>query len=123
MKVIIDTNFILSCLKKKVQIFEEIDNLNLDAVVPEQVVNELKKLKENKKKSYADRELCNLALQLIKHKKIKKIKLSKVYVDSGILDYVKKNKYVCIATLDRELKRRLVGVRFVIIRKRKLEIE
>ncbi|MBU0957354.1 MAG: hypothetical protein KKF56_00940 [Nanoarchaeota archaeon] len=115
MEVLIDTNFILSALKKKIQIFEEFDRLDFDVVIPEQVIDEIKKLLGNKEKSYADREVCSVALQLIDKKNVKIIKLNKKYVDAGIIDYCSKNSCF-VATLDKELKMKLRGVRFVIIR-------
>ena len=122
MEVLIDTSFILGCLDKKIPLFDDLEDMGLKVLIPDQVVGELKKLTENKTKSYSERDRAELAIQLIKHKKPKKVNLNKVYVDAGIQNFIEKNNQVYVATLDKELRRRLVGAKFVIIRGRTLEV-
>jgi len=106
MDVLLDTNFILSCVKEKV------DFLNADEfgtlILPEEVEIEIMKVeKEGTKK---DREAASLALKIIEKNigKIKMIELDNKDVDSGIVNYVRKNKII-VATLDKELRERIKG--------------
>jgi len=107
MEIILDTNFIITCIKQKIPFIEEIMNLIPDAeiVVPEQVIMELEKAEKNKELKIIDRNAANLGLQLTKN--LRKIKLNKKYVDKGILEYVKDNPDAYVATLDKELKNQI----------------
>jgi rRNA-processing protein FCF1 len=106
MEVLLDTSFILTALKEKIDFLKAEEYGKL--LLPKQVLEELKKL--NKKARIKDRENARLALEIItKNKgKFKFIKLKKKYADAGIKRYIK-NKKVIVATLDRELKRELKG--------------
>lgn len=125
MKIILDTNFIISCLRNNIQLFDEAYNF----IVPYEVIDELKKIKENKESKIKDREASILALELIKKSKVEKVRLGgddEYDVDFGIIKLAKEKGYV-VASLDKELRRRSVrgggSVRFMIIKnKKKLEI-
>jgi len=104
--IILDTNFITSALKNKIDIFKELQRIieqNYEVKIIDKTINELEKLKDN------------LAIQLIK--KIKKIK-STEDVDTEIVKNSDKNTIV--ATLDRELKQKLKnkGVKTITIRQK-----
>ena len=90
-QAIIDTNFIITCIKQKIDFFEELGLAGIQIVIPDQVISELKKNKSS------------LALKLLKKEKLffKKINLGKGHVDKRIIDYAKENPEVLIATLDR----------------------
>ena len=89
-KIILDTNFILSCLNFKIDFITETKKLFPDSelFIMEGTLHELK----NKK-------LGNLALQIIEDKKIKSIPSGK-YVDNAILSL--EGDYI-VASNDREL--------------------
>ena len=114
MRVILDTNFVISCIKQKIHFLDEIPKLLplAEIVVPEQVLSELEKASENKKLKLKDREAAKLALLILQE--VKKIRLEKKFVDRGILEYIKKNPGDYVATLDRGLKSQLKNV--IIIR-------
>ena len=117
MELILDTNFILSCLKEKIEFFDA-SNFG-EIVIPIQVLEELDMLQE--KGEMKERELAELASDIIsKHKgKFKVIDLSKKFVDAGILKYIQ-GKKVIVATLDAELKNKLKGkAKILVIRARK----
>ena len=44
MEVLIDTSFILGCLDKKIPLFDDLEDMGLKVLIPDQVVGELKKL-------------------------------------------------------------------------------
>ena len=124
MKILLDTSFILTCLKEKIDFLnaEEFGEL----ILPVQTINELKKVE---RKAGKERILANLALQIIEKNKEKFefIELSSNYVDEGILKCIENNKdeKFVVATVDKGLKRKLKKmVRLLIIRaKKKLELE
>ena len=104
--IILDTNFIVSALKNKIDIFKELERIieeNYEIKIIDKTINELEKLKDK------------LAITLVKN--IKKIK-STEDVDTEIVKNSDKNTIV--ATLDRELKQRLKnkGTRTITIRQK-----
>ncbi|GAG28863.1 unnamed protein product, partial [marine sediment metagenome] len=112
MKVILDTNFLIYCAKEKFDYVGEIMDLlndNYDLVVPEQVVNELKSLKNDKfkKVSGKDKRSSDLALQLLKVNKVKIVKPVGKSVDDAIIKLSKENSKNIVATLDREMRHTL----------------
>ena|SRR3989344_2131456 len=109
MKVILDTNFLIYCAKNRMDYTEEISNLlneNYELVVPLQVINELKKLKDDKLKkvSWKDKSAADLALQLIEKNQIQKIKPEGKNTDEALINLSKKDKKNIVATLDREMR-------------------
>ena len=120
MDVLLDTSFILTALKEKLDIFqaEEFGDL----ILPEQVILELKKKALGNGK---DNEKAKLGLDIIQKnkEKLKIINLDKKYVDAGIKRYAKKKKII-VATLDKELKTQLKGTSILTIRgKKKFALE
>lgn len=118
-KVLLDTNFILSALRKKMDFFEELQFMGLKIVVPNQVINEIKKISTSKKK-LRFREEAKLALRLLEKSSFEKIDLESNYVDKGIIKFVEKNPDCIVATLDAELKKKVKSK--MVIRGRSLEI-
>lgn len=118
-KVILDTNFILSCLGKKIDFFEEIKFMGLKIIIPNQVISEIKRISVSKKK-LKFREEAKLALRLLEKNEFEKIDLKNNYVDKGITDLIKKEPKYLIATLDAELKKKVKAK--LIIRGMRLEI-
>ena len=47
---ILDTNFILTCVKQKIDFFEDIKLMGFQIVIPKQVINEIEKIPKSKKK-------------------------------------------------------------------------
>lgn len=112
MKVILDTNFLIYCAKNKLDYAEEISNLinrGFELVVPVQVVEELRKLRDDKfrKVSGKDKDAANLALQLLKVNKVNEVKVSGKSVDEGIITLANEDKKNIVCTLDREMRHTL----------------
>jgi len=103
--VILDTNFIISTLKNKI-------NLNLDKIITssyqlkiiDKTIDELEKINNKESK---------LAIKIIEKNKIKKIKTKGKDVDWEIVK--NSNKNTIVATLDKELKQRLKNKNIPII--------
>ena len=104
MKIILDTNFLIYCAKKKKDYAEEIGNLlneEYELVVPLQVIEELKRVSKKKKEKIPsekrtarykkttgkDKEAAELALQLLEFNGVKKIMTKGKNVDEGIYVY------------------------------------
>jgi rRNA-processing protein FCF1 len=124
MKVILDTNFLIYCAKNKLDYKDKISDLvneKLDLVVPMQVIEELKKLKDDrfKKVSGKDKQACSLALQLLDTNKVKQVNVEGKTVDEGIINLSKEDPKNIVATLDREM-RHILGRVILINRGRKL---
>lgn len=107
-QVILDTNFILSCIRKKIDFFEEIELMGMQITIPEGAIEELRKISLSEKKLHF-REDSNLALRLLEKNKgkFKKIFFNEKKVDVGLIKFSRENKEVIIATLDKSLKNQL----------------
>jgi rRNA-processing protein FCF1 len=122
MLIILDTNFLIYCAKEKLDYKEEIDkivNEGYDLVVPEQVIQELEKLKNDKfkKVSGKDKDACSLALQLLDLNNVKVIEIKGKTVDSAIINLANEDKKNIVCTLDREM-RHILG-RVILVNKGK----
>jgi rRNA-processing protein FCF1 len=124
MKILLDTNFLLTCLKQKIDfesIAEERFSENIEWIIPLEITEELVKIKENKGKTI-DKNAADLALQLISKLKADKIKLGNQKVDDGIVNYLNKNNEIVLATLDKDLKKRVKNRILTIKNKKSLGI-
>jgi len=124
MKILLDTNFILTSVKQKLDFFRLADELfdeELEWIVPVEVLEELKKLSKRKGEKTKDRQAAQTALEILKKHKTEKIKLKNQNVDKGLGNYVKKHKIV-LATLDKELKKQINTGVLTICGKKNLKI-
>ncbi len=120
-KAVLDTSFILTCVKQKIDFLDEIKFMGMDVLIPEEVLKEIKKIISSGKKLHF-REDAKLALKILNKNKFKKIKLGTANVDKGLVDFAKKNKGVIVATLDKELKEKIKKPKLVIRGKNKLKV-
>lgn len=101
MEAILDTSFIISCIRKNIDFLSQLEEQGFTVKVPHEVFEELKDLRLNVK--HDDRMAIDLALVMFERKKVKKMKLGHKKVDDGLIEKGKTGAY--IATLDREIKR------------------
>ena len=120
-KVILDTNFILTCVKQKIDFLNEIKFMGIRVLIPEEVLKEIRKIISSGKKLHF-RENAKLALKILDKNKFKKIRLGTAHVDKGLVNFAEKNKDVIVATLDRELKKKIKKPKLVIRGKKKLKV-
>ena len=118
-KVLLDTNFILTCVRQKIDFFEELYFEGFHIFIPSEVVEELKKIASSDK-SLKFKEPAKIALKLIKKSKHSEIKLDNKNVDKGIIHLAKENPEWVIGTLDREMRGRITNHKLVIRGKKKL---
>ena len=101
-EVICDTNFLIHLATRRIK---NIDNLDVEIgqitfVVPQVVKNELSELVKNPKKTQDIQSTLNYI------KNLKTIPIPGTFADKELLDYVSNNK-VIVATMDKELKKRI----------------
>ena len=118
---LLDTSFILSAIKCKIDFIEGILFLGLTPIIPMQVIDELKNITKSKKK-FKFKDNAELALKIIQKNKLKEIDIKHKYVDKGIIQYSKENPEVIIATMDKELKTKIKNKKLVVRAMKKLEI-
>lgn len=112
---ILDTNFIISCAKQKIDFIEDLSFKGLQILVPLQVIKELKIL--SKKDANA-----RLALKILQSAGVRKIDLKGKNTDKAIINYAKANDNVLIATLDEGIKKKIRNSKLVIREKKRLGI-
>ncbi|MBI2042892.1 hypothetical protein HYT25_00710 [Candidatus Pacearchaeota archaeon] len=112
---VLDSSFILTCAKQKIDFFEFLENEGFQIIIPKQVIGEIEKI--SKTKDYG-----KLAGQVLKKNKFREVDLKTKNVDLGIIKYAKKNPETIIATLDSGIKRKIKNKKIVVRGKKKLEI-
>jgi len=118
-KALLDTNFIMTCVKQKIDFFEDITFLGFRILIPNQVINELKKLSEKNNDA-------KLSLKLLEKEKesFERINIDKYgkTTDKGIINFANENYGIVVGTLDKEIKEKVENSKIVIRGKKKLEI-
>lgn len=114
-QAILDTSFILTCVKQKIDFLEDLELKGIKILIPEQVLDELEKLSEKN-------PCAKLSLKILKTKKFRKIDLKQKNVDNGIIDFAKENPEFLVATLDKEIKKKTKNPHIVIRLKKKIEV-
>ena len=109
-QVILDTSFILSCIKQKIDFFDEIETMGIKVLVPEQTIDELMVLG------------AQLALNILEKNKFKIIKISGKDADTAIINFKKENPETIVATLDVGLQKKVKNRKMIIRGKKKIEI-
>ena len=120
-KVILDTSFILTCVRQKIDFFEYLELQGFQILIPNEVIKELEKIVGSKKKLRV-RDDAELALKLLKIDSFIKIDLNSRNVDKGIVKFAKEDPIMVIGTLDSAIKKRAKNPKLVIREKKRLEI-
>jgi len=120
-KIILDTNFIISCVKNKIDLFDELKLMGFQIIIPTKIISELKKVVASKQKAY-NREAAELALKILQKNSYEEIDLGLSHADKSIIKFAKEYPKAVIATLDKELKDKISNNKLVIRGKKKLEI-
>lgn len=126
MKILLDTNFILTCAKQGID-FDSFTNKIVDEkiewIIPQDVLNELGSLTNKDGIKASDKDAAKLGFEIIQNLKPEIIKLpgKNPNVDIKIVNYII-GKDIVLATLDRGLKERVDNKVLTIRGKDKLEI-
>ena len=103
MEVLLDTSFIISCVRKRIDFITELENLGFRIALPREVFQELRDLKTSSKESRANRQAIDIAFEMFSKRKVKKTTVGGKNVDEGLINKGKQGFY--IATLDNGIKR------------------
>ena len=109
-KVILDTSFILTAIKQKVDFFHFLKEEGIQAIVPEQTIKELKGLG------------AELALEIMQKNEFKLVKMPGKDADSAIITFAKNNPETIVATIDSGLQRKIRNPKMVLRQKKKIDI-
>lgn len=120
-QVLLDTNFIISCARQKIDFFHEIPMMGFEIVIPRQVFDEVEKLSKSRKGAII-REEADLALKIMNKNKFTIIKLKRNDVDRAIIEFANENPDVIIATLDKELQNKIENKKMIIKGLKVLEV-
>ena len=112
MKILLDTNFILTCAKQKIDFSSfanDIVDEEINWVVPQDVINELGVLKDMAGMKVQDRDAAKLGFEMMQNLDVEIVQLSgkNPNVDMKIVNYLLENKDVVLATMDKDLKSRI----------------
>ncbi len=119
--VLLDTNFILSCVAQKIEFFEQIQSMGHKIIIPEEVIKEMKSISTSNQ-ALRFRTAAKLSLMIIENETFIKIKLGTKDVDKGIKKLAEEDNKLIIATLDRDIKKSNKNKNMVIRNKKTLEI-
>jgi len=109
-QAILDTSFILSCVKQKIDFFEKLEHEGIKVLIPEQTIDELLGLG------------AQLALKVLEKHKFKLVKISGKDADAAIINFSRENPEAIVATLDFGLKKKVKNQKMVVRGKKKIEI-
>ena len=118
--ILLDTNFILSCIRRKLDFFNDLKFRGFKILIPSEIITELEKISETGGKKF--REEAKIALNLLKKNSFEKIHLNTKNVDNGIVKIAGEHREYIIATLDRVIKNKIENQKLVIRGNGKLEI-
>ena len=118
-KILLDTSFILTCVRNKIDLFEELFLEGYKIIIPVQVLDEIKKFEKSKSEA-------RIALKILERDFYENPDFGAVRkngtVDNKIINYAKENPHTVIATLDRGIKKKIQNDLMVIRGKKKLEV-
>lgn len=105
MEVLLDTNFVISCIVKKIDFLTQLREKGFRVVIPREVMQELKDVRLHSKTSSDERKAIDVALQMLASKQIEKTTIGKGKVDDLLVRKGQEGFY--IATLDNGIKRKV----------------
>lgn len=102
MKAILDSSFMISCAKRKIDFVSQLEEMGFEVVIPREVIQEMKDLKLNCGRE--ERTAIDIVNEIIEKRKVKKIGFGEAgRVDEQLIK--KGQEGVYIATLDAAIKR------------------
>ena len=126
MEILLDTNFILTCAKQKIDFASLADDIideEINWIIPQDVLNELGALKDRIGMKAKDRDAAKLGFETIQDLDAKIVELpgKNPNVDMKIVNYII-NKDFVLATMDKNLKSRINNKILTIRGKNDLEL-
>jgi len=117
---VLDTNFILSCIRKKIDFFDLIPQMGMKILIPLQVLDEIRKFSRQGRGQL--KQEAKLALVILENQEFNRIDLYDKNVDNGLIKLAEKNKNYVIGTLDRQIKNKTKNPNLVIRGEKELEV-
>ena len=126
MKILIDTNFAITCAKNKIDfpsLANDIIDQKIKWLVPQDVLNELGNIKDKKGTKEKDKQAAELSFQVLKDLNPEIINLpgKNPNVDMKIVNYII-DKDIVLATMDKNLKSRVNNKILTVRGKNSLEL-
>lgn len=119
-KAILDTSFILTCVRNKIDFFYELEQMGFQVEIPQKVLNEIISLGKNKKKRLRDNAI--LASKILEKNNFETIELEGKTADSSIIHHAHKNPREAVATLDKEIKSKIKNKKIIVRGKSKIDV-
>jgi len=117
---VLDTNFILSCVRKKIDFFTDIPLMGMKIIIPLQVIDEIRKFSRQGRGNI--KQEAKLALVILENQEFKRVDLYNKNVDNGLIRLAEKNTNYIIATLDKQIKNKTKNPNLVIRGEKELEV-
>lgn len=105
MQVILDSSFIISCVRDRIDFLSQLEEQGFTPVIPREVFQEMKDLRLSSRASREDRLAIDVALEMLEKKKVKKTTLGEGKIDEFLIK--KGQEGVFIATLDNAIKKKI----------------
>lgn len=105
MQVILDSSFIISCVRERIDFLTQLEEQGFTPIVPREVFQEIKDLRLSNRASREDRLAVDVALEILEKRKVKKTTLGEGKVDEFLIK--KGQEGIFIATLDNGIKKRI----------------
>lgn len=126
MKILLDTNFIITCAKQNIDfdaIMNGITSEEVEWIVPEEVLGELRGLQFGGKIKIKELNAVTIGIEIVTRLGVEVVKLSDTAndVDTKIVNYLH-GKDIVLATLDKFLKSRVKNKILTIRGKKNLEL-
>jgi hypothetical protein len=119
-QILLDTNFILTCIRNKIDLFDELFFSGLKPIIPKQVIKEIEKITNSNKRMKFKKE-AELAIIILKKQSFESPEIKGKTVDNAIINYAKQNPELIVATLDKEIQSKIQNKK-MILNRNKLEI-
>jgi len=119
--ILLDTSFILTCIRNKIDFLEELYFSGYQPIIPKQVLKEIENILKSKTKLKFKKE-AELALLILKKHSFEYPELKGKNTDNAIINYAKQNPELTIATLDKEIQNKTLNKKMIIRNKKKLEV-
>lgn len=113
-QVILDTSFILTCAKQKIDFFDKLELSGFQIIIPKQVIAELTGLAKSNL-------FAKLSLKILEKNSFKEKDLETKNTDEGIIKFAKKDITIYVATLDEGILKKTRNRKILIRGKRSLE--
>ena len=105
MQVILDSSFIISCVRERIDFLTQLNEQGFTPIVPREVIQEMKDLRISNRVSHDERIAIDVAFEMLEKAKIKKTTLGTGRVDDFLIK--RGQEGIFIATLDNGIKKRI----------------